>query len=236
MEHYSDGSSNLHSALVSAGGTIRRFPGKYRDTRVDGELHGWFRRVVREQFDDDPDACVIEPNIAVLADLEVPTGDLIEKASIQVIVTQGESIEDYCMKEDGANQAQYLRLDFDLGCLGPMFKESLPHIHVKPDHEPRFALHTGHVVAEFIDMIYRNYKHDLWMVWASRVWHDELRRRGRNANTSVFMPVSEAFKASQIGYLISQSSELKQMKASWRAAREEMFPLQIDSALSCVNL
>lgn len=236
MEHYSSGSSNLHSALVSAGGPIRRFPGKYRDTRVNGALHGWFRRVVREQLDDHPDACVIEPNIAVLADLEVPTGDLIEKASIQVIVTQSGSIEEYCLNEDGAIQAQYLRLDFDLGCLGPMFKESLPHIHVKPDHEPRFSLHTRNVVAEFIDMIYRNYKHDLWMDWASLVWHDDLRRRGRDAKASVFVPVSAAFKSNNIQYLLDHRDDLEAMKTSWRCAREKMFPMQIDSALSCVNL
>ena len=63
----------------------------------------------------------------------------------------------------------YLRLDFDLENLGPLLKEAQPHVHSRPAREPRLNAPLGsggNVVVDFIEFIFKTYRHAEWHAWA----------------------------------------------------------------------
>src|SRR5690606_6361413 len=53
------------------------------------------------------------------------------------------------------------------------FKETLPHLHVYPKHEPRipFQARTDHtLIPDFITFLFRNYAYEEWNAWVERIW------------------------------------------------------------------
>jgi hypothetical protein len=133
---------------------------------------------------------------------------------------------------DGSPSHRYLRLDHDPSALGPLLKESLPHVHVAAEGEPRFALPVqaaDDVVGWFLDFVYRNFFYDHWLVWAEVAWDDWCAASGR---TNRWARLVEAFKQSQIKVIEADPAlreDLRQLKRCLARQRRQLFPIEDDA-------
>jgi hypothetical protein len=132
---------------------------------------------------------------------------------------------------------QYLRLDYDQRQLGPMFKEPAPHIHVVVDGEPRFpACRTSAdlPVADFVDFIFRNYRHAGWTRWLYEQWFDRFVTRDED---DVFELIDGAFRGAEGGsnLVVLRRPEIREVLGQLRRvlAAEKMArcPLSVDPEL-----
>ncbi len=153
-------------------------------------------------------------------------GDTLAYVNCQALVTIGGTLEDYYL--DPSVEAQYLRLDYDLGALGAMFREPSPHVHIRPDGEPRFPMtQTSNVIMDFFDFIYRNYFHAEWLDWAESLWRREATFRGLDVDA--FDRVKDAFDRSRSDELKRWSEPLAYMKRAWRGKKDELWPYMLSA-------
>jgi len=111
--------------------------------------------------------CAIDPSIAVFGVTQWENESELTYACIHALVAVDCTVEDlYC---EPSLPCHYFRMEADRSKPGPLFKEAFPHVHVQLDGAPRFPLGTPerpHVIQEFIEFLYRNYRHDAWTQWA----------------------------------------------------------------------
>jgi hypothetical protein len=136
-------------------------------------LHEWFVKNVDQVGD--PSHCQIEPNVAAFMRVEWREDSQIVAASCQVMVVDGGTLEDYYLDQSYA--AQYLRFDYHPHAPGRMFREPMPHVHIRADGEPRFGWPCGsaNMVVDFLEMLYLNYHYGQWLRWARSIWEDVIR-------------------------------------------------------------
>lgn len=191
----------------------------------------WLRRCVDAFLDKDVSACAVEDNIALF--LVVKWKRLEGKPRITYVNGQALIVEG--LLKDFYNGASllshYLRMDYDPQSLGPMFKEPLPHIHAEdPDGEPRFAVDlrgAGDIVGEFLDFVYRNFAHDLWLAWARQVWERQCARLQLSANP--FETIVAAYRTGKPDVLVkNHATHLQQLKHCLMEQRGQFFPLRVD--------
>lgn len=171
----SPGAENLLTLLHPHRGTIgtgafpsnwtRRLSCAYSDSPSN-----WFVQSLNS-LSSDPAVCKIDESIAAFGLSSWRDGVELDYACVHIIVAVDSTIDDlYC---DPSLPCHYFRMEADASQPGPLFKEAFPHIHVRLDGEPRFGLGAKcrtHVLQEFIEFIYRNYRHEEWMVWARHAY------------------------------------------------------------------
>lgn len=149
------------------------FPSSYHsgdDHRVANlqEIHSWFVRCA--------DAVggyqniAVEDNIAVIGKV-LWTNNALTYANIQALVLLEGKLSKYY--EKGHDNVQYFRLDLDLVKRGRIFREPQPHLHTKPNDEPRLPFHVSSdksLVLDFFEFLYLNYAYDKWLIWARNLW------------------------------------------------------------------
>jgi hypothetical protein len=128
------------------------------------------------------------------------------------------------------SEHRYLRLDYDLSSLGPLLKESQPHVHVEADGEPRFMVPSAvgdDVVGWFLDFVYRNFFYDDWIFWAKEQWEQHCLSHNRENR---WERLEQAFQTSK-PEIIEGDPKLRQdladLKACVLAKRKGLFPLCI---------
>lgn len=230
-EHYfSPGFRNLivaiypHKAKKEA-----HFPFGCHQTRCSGQetIHEWFCRIIDTQLEGAVEKCAVETNMGVFAHLRYDEAS-IAYANIQVLVAEAD-LETYYI--DSRTRCSYFRFDYDLGCLGEIFKEPHPHIHSAPEGAPRFGppIQHGNAVLDFFDFIYRNFHHEKWIEWARFAYDREGPFFGREED--IFEPIEAAFKANKHQELVSvYSKPLGHMKAACRSLKDKLFTGRIDLA------
>ena len=162
----------------------------------DGEtLRDWLARMV--ELIGDIDGFILEGNLALLGEVKSCNGEL-QYVNLQAIATCNGSVEDYYLGKKEV-EAHYFRLDLDCAMLGGgIFKEPRPHLHTRPQDEPRFPLDltsSGTCIIDFLEFLYMNYQYDIWREWARKEW------AGRSLNDEapfLFNTINDAFRAGQV--------------------------------------
>lgn len=239
----SPGAENVISCLSSWGRSegVSSFPPEWKDAgrrikRIETEEteKEWFVDCVDNIFCGDVDRCKVEENLAVLMYLKWESKTNIAHACFHaIVVSSGDSGDSGDIKSFYSGKAghwQYLRLDFDKNILGPIFKEPIPHIHIRPKGEPRFPLagsSTGNIVMDFLDYVYRNYFKEEWLAWARSIWNGEVSRR--KIEEDPFERIKAAFDTQgQYPVLIEEHRHhLEWMKNSFRQWKDNRFKLRV---------
>jgi len=225
--YFSDGVENVFTMLKARGDGRSSFPRSWQleHGRIGPTepVHEWFVRCVDDHLDGDHGRCQVADRLAVFAIVHW-RGEMLAYVNCQALVTIGGTLEDYYL--DPSVEAQYLRLDYDLGALGAMFREPSPHIHVRPDGEPRFPMtRTSNVIMDFFDFIYRNYFHAEWLDWAESLWRREA--TFRRLDVAAFDRVKDAFDRSRYDELKRWREPLAYMKRAWRGKKDELWPYML---------
>ncbi|WP_437671982.1 hypothetical protein [Sorangium sp. So ce131] len=222
--YFSAGVENVCTVLKAKGENRSSFPRSWQleHGRIGAteSVHKWFVRCVNDHLGGDLGHCQVADRLAVFVVVHW-RNDVIAYLNFQALVTVGGTLEDYYL--DSSTEAQYLRLDYDMSALGAMFREPLPHVHIRPDGEPRFPMmSTPNVIIDFFDFIYRNYFHSEWIEWAESLWRKEA--VFRKLDVDAFDRVKEAFDRSQYDELKRWSKPLGYMKRAWRGKKDELWP------------
>jgi len=235
LQSFSAGSDRFFNAVRTfrpEGGVW--FPSELRDKETKRKrqesLHEWFCRVVEQLGPLAPESLALEPNIGLLATIKWVSGTSLTYANIQVIIANS-SLQDYYYEP---TEAFYLRLDCDKQTLGDLFTHPHPHLHIDNELGPRFALDAGtseNVVVDFIEFLYRHYKPDLWLEWASTIWdRDFAQRRPHNPEQNPLPRIIEAFQASEYSVLRSYGTDLAQLKSLLTRSKQHLLNLRLDSS------
>jgi len=232
---FSVGVDNLLQEIRPYGQPESIFPQRYiaaDGRRVSGEAtHAWFRRLVDAYCDGDPKRSSIEDNIAVFLKLTWRHRTELHFASIQTLVTPCD-LDDYYL-ECPADEAIYLRLDFDYGTLGTPFSHPLAHIQIDDDRWPRFALDggvSGNIVIDYLEFIYRHCVPLKWRKWAEGVWRRASIGSDDDEWMNPFANLMDAFESNQFDYLTSHADLLARVKLVLRQRKDELFPFHMAGA------
>jgi hypothetical protein len=159
----------------------------------------------------------VESNLALFLTVFWEKREIIY-ANVQALYTT-DSLDDF-LKNGGTSR--YLRMDYDLQALGPLLKESQPHVHVVAEGEPRFSVpmgaHDGDIIGWFLDFVYRNFFHDEWLAWARRV--AEMRK------ISTFETLVSAFSGGKLAVIQGDSmlvDDLNRLRRELAKERKKMF-------------
>ncbi len=195
--------------------------------RSAGEpAHAWLKRCVNACFGGELARVAVEDNLALFLVIRWRDG-AIEYANLQAIWTDVPLSR--FIDGEAAHDHRYLRLDYDAAALGPLLKESLPHVHIEGKGEPRFPLPasaSGDVVGWFLDFVYRNFFYDHWIVWAELAWDDWCGQRDR---PNQWIRLVEAFKQSAVRLIEADEAlarDLRDLKRCLLEGRQELFPLK----------
>ncbi len=211
------GAENLLALLHPHGGKNGRgeFPKGWNQTlsRNSAATPGeWFVDCVNA-LGIDPEYCTIDPSIAIFGVTRWEQETELTYACVHALVAVDTTVEH--VYSDPSLPAQYFRLEADRSQPGPIFKEAFPHVHVHLDGAPRFSIGNPdrpHVLQEFIEFLYRNYRHDAWVQWAREAY--EARVCERAEDIANFNALVDAYnKGSREKFV-----ELKQVSASLRVA------------------
>lgn len=173
---------------------------------------------------------VVEDNLAMILVIKVHEQQL-EYASLQALWAEV-SIADFAAG-DGTARHQYLRADHDTSALGPLLKESLPHVHAAAERAPRFPIFLpagGDVVSWFIDFVYRNFFYDHWIAWAKRGWADWCVETSR---VNRWERLVQAFDQSKVELIEGDQDlrdDLHELKRCLLNRRREIFPIEVNTA------
>lgn len=222
--HFSPGIENVFTILKAKSDGRSSFPHgwKLQNGRIGSTepVRDWFIRCVDVHLGGDHGPCQVADRLAVFA-VVYWRDQTLAYVNCQALVTIGGTLEDYYL--DPSVEAQYFRLDYDLDALGEMFREPSPHVHIRPDGEPRFQMTPArNALMDFFDFIYRNYFHAEWLDWAEAQWRREA--ASRQLDVDAFERVREAFAGSRYGELKRWSEPLGFMKRAWRRQKDALWP------------
>ncbi len=199
-------------------GIISRFSGD--------KFHDWFVTFVDNISEEDPSRIAIEDNIAFLGHIKWKEKKL-TYLNLQAIIILDSDIESFYLKDD-ANY-HYLRFDYDLNNLGPLFKEQLPHVHIQPKGAPRFPFHfsdSGNSIVDFLEFIYINYKYDTWYDWLEELWESAPEFGSENDQ---FYNIVDSYKRNNSNSLLNEHrNQLNLIKKYAKDAKDRAYPLRID--------
>lgn len=193
----------------------------------DESAHLWMRRCI--EVVGGVDRLAVEENLSLLLVIRLRDGQL-ESANLQALWANV-SIARFANGE-GNTPHRYLRADHDTSALGPLLKESLPHVHVEAKGEPRFPVPPSggsDLVGWFLDFIYRNFFYDKWIEWVEVAWDDWCTEANR---PNRWQRLVQAFSQGNIGVLERDPElreDLLQLKRCVLARRRELFPVEVDA-------
>jgi len=227
-ESLSQGLANALACLATWGrreGTTcfppRITPGDLK-VRKDEDLHHWFESFVDHCLGGEPRACSIEEDIALAGFVSWEAQNILTAAAMHAIVTPGGCIDDLYA---GACKAHYLRLDYHPNCLGSFLMEPSPHVHVGTSSVPRMFLgmgRSGNAVADFLEFIFRTYRHQQWLSWAQGVWRASAVEDCESEDPSP--RIVAAFEAGQTGVLQQHHAiHMRRWKEYLLRAKESWF-------------
>lgn len=227
--YFSAGVENVCTVLKAKSGGRSSFPRSWEldhgHISTTEPVHNWFVRCIDDHLDGNVGRCQVADRLAVFVVVDWQ-GVTISYVNCQALVTIGGTLEDYYL--DSSVETQYMRLDYDLRALGAMFREPSPHVHIRPDGEPRFPMKpTSNVIIDFFDFIYRNYFHTEWLDWAETLWRKEAKLR--ELDVDAFDRVRDAFDRSRYDELKRWSKSLGYMKRAWRAKKDELWPYMLSA-------
>lgn len=193
--------------------------------KADEPAHAWLRRCAK--------ACggvehlALEENLVIFMLLHMQDKK-ISYANLQALWVKV-PITSF-IQGTGVEMHRYLRLDHDLGALGPLLKEPVPHVHIEADGEPRFPVPVpaGDVVSWFLDFVYRNFFYDHWIAWAEQAWDDWCLERGR---PNRWQRLVQAFDQSAVRIIEADAdlrADLAELKRCLLARRKTIFPFEVD--------
>jgi hypothetical protein len=207
------------SAIFPCGADARNL----RRIRDDESIHSWFTRCIDIGLKGrDVDGCILEEHIGLFAEVQFGINGLIY-ANCQAIACIEGTLNDF-YSEPASAEVRYHRLDLDLNCPGPMFKEDHPHIHSVPSGAPRFLFHASashNVIVDFVEFLYLNYSYDQWLDWAKKTWNEAVLRD----------PIEDKFPAIQDGYnkgwiakrLGEYGGTISELRATLAAKKQSMY-------------
>ncbi len=186
----------------------------------DKTLLNWFKRVIGGGRDRKKrlNECALENRFAFFGKI-VWTKEGVTFCGLQALVTEG-TLEEFL--EESSNEATYYRLDFDPTKPGPLFKECQPHIHSTFEGPPRFPFWprpNEFLPTAFIEFIYLNHFHDLWLSWAER--------EAEFGNKMLpFVSIVEAYKSTdQLMLRLDEfKSHIAELKGILHAAKRKHVP------------
>jgi hypothetical protein len=202
---------------------------RFKDT---SDLHKWVQELV--QLERPPE---VEPGILICADVawegsfvlpdEVAPRYALKFAALHAVIATNPEDSSAAAIAEGRSGYQYFRLDYDQQQLGPLFKEPAPHVHIVVDGEPRFAACRTKAdlpIADFVDFILRNYRHDQWARWLHQEWFT---RFVRNEADDIFALIDAAFRGAEGG-----SNLLFLRRPETRTALTQLRRLLVDEKMS----
>jgi hypothetical protein len=239
------GAENLFRALQprSSGGH-RSFPARIFVPRFKDktDLHRWVQELVGQEHPPE-----IEPGILVCAAVawgrefvlpgETTPRYALESAALHVVIATNPEDSTTAAIAEGRSDYQYFRMDYDQQQLGPLFKEPAPHVHILVDGEPRFAACRTQAdlpIADFVDFILRNYRHDAWARWLHEEWFD---RFVQEPEDDVFHLIDGAFRGadgrSNLRFLAQPQTRttIAQLRRILIEQKMERCPLSVDPEL-----
>jgi hypothetical protein len=193
--------------------------------------HEWLRRCVDTHFEGSTAAVAVEANLALFLVVRWENQQ-VAYANLQALWCEL-PLDKFVSSTGSAHR--YLRLDYDLGALGPLLKEPQPHVHVEADGEPRFPVPTAignDVVGWFLDFVYRNFFYEDWIFWVEALWDGFCLERGRPNH---WQRLVQVFDQSAVGILDADAQlqqDLRDLKIQVLQARRTIFPLVIPNARS----
>lgn len=195
--------------------------------RAGEPAHLWMGRCIEEVGG--VERVAVEDNLALLLVVRVNEG-MLEYANLQALWADVPIAK--FVASDGTASHRYLRADHDTSALGPLLKESLPHVHIEADGEPRFPVHLSgarDLVGWFLEFVYRNFFYEDWIAWAEVAWDDWCVETNR---TNRWQRIVQAFNQSKVGVLEGDPDlreDLKELKRCLRTHRQKLFPMEIDA-------
>jgi hypothetical protein len=231
---WSTGIEQVIGALSPSGPAgYRQFPASADRERLkmrnEESVREWLSRCIEGLDEADRPVCEVEDNLALFVSIAWKNTNELCYANIQALCAEA-SLKEYLSQGNSVN-ATYMRLDYDYSALGAIFTHPFPHVHPGPVDAPRFALEgiqSANVVIDFFDFIYRHFFHDQWKEWAETIW-DYYVETGRDIDKNPFGHIVAAFNTSQYEVLAQHADDLAQMKKVWRARRDVMLPLRVNS-------
>lgn len=165
---------------------IIKFPSRieaYKDSLRgrDGETpYNYLKRIIRHpQYGEEIYDFKVSENFLVFIEMK-SNNNIINYCNIQAFLTEDIELMDIMLKDEyelkDSKKVFYYRMDYDINNLGPIFKESSPHIHITPSGNPRINIQDikDDIVVNFFDFIYRNHFYDKWINWVKKIIPDEL--------------------------------------------------------------
>jgi hypothetical protein len=234
-EWLSRGVQNLCTMLRAHGGRSA-FPGGYSLERAAATetTADWFRRCVDLYMNGDPRRCAIDDHlqIGVVGVLDTNKAGEVGYLNLQaVVVREGFDLDDLYLGRSDVDAA-YIRLDFDpTRSLGPMFREPQPHLHHQHDGAPWQPFPSHRPVADFAEMLFRNWHHDRWMEWAAAVWSEARKASGKyDPRDDPFPVLVSAFNGSNIELLRSRAPQLEEIRGALRRELDASHRAAVDPA------
>jgi hypothetical protein len=173
----------------------------------DGEtLRDYFDRVVEDGILDEDakeelEQYALEESALVVLSLE-SSSTTIRSLSIQAFVSARNLVDTY-LEVDRSRPLHYLRFDYEPHQPGRLFKEPQPHVHVRPEGEPRMSVpmtEERHLLTGFFDILYRNYFYETWREWARVHAWEPLARRHRY-ELELFDRIAEAYESGRLEWI-----------------------------------
>jgi hypothetical protein len=234
--HFSGGAATFFSTIAPQPGPGKRvFPPKPRITRISipntEDTDSWAKR---ELLSDQQwlRNNVIEDNIIVDANISWDREMKIEEMSMQALVAIEGTFFETRSKQKEKLRFQYFRFDYHQGCLGNLFSEAIPHLHVRPKREPRLCLSyhlRENAIVDFIEFLYRSYRWDDWKTWAKNVW--EYSKYSRGSKIYSFDSICDAFRHGRFDDLAGgMSHSVALLKKALAEEKDRITSLRINTA------
>ena len=204
-------------------------PGAYERQGAQESVSQYFRRILEEVFEGNPESAAIEESVLALISLTYENGS-IQRLNIETFIAPEMTLADayYESEEDDENDKaiiHYLRMDYDPGQPGPLFLEPQPHIHVQ-NGAPRMNLSlcsSRSLMGGFFDVLYRNYLPGKWHDWARNVWKDLA--RDKKWEFEIFNRIAEAYNDGEVELLETEYLlYFNELKIVLNDALDEIFP------------
>ncbi len=191
--------------------------------------------------------CLIENDIensinSMLATAKIHWKDkeFIDYIKVEVFILLKNTLEDFYFDYEENKSIDfpiiYYCLEMDYNCLGPLFKEPIPHIHTKPSKEPRFPLMIEkniNPLVQFFEFIYLNHFYDKWRKWAKRIY--EMKIEDNNFKKLVGAYNRSGTKSLNLLYNGELHKPLLNFKRVLSEVKQEKFKGKIDVPL-CTHL
>ncbi len=220
------GNAKQGSRSFPAGINMRDLVMKGNDTYFD-----LFTRVVNGFLGGDVRKCAVEEDLAVFLGVTWNDYTVIQRCHIVALKTENCDLAYYLLYGNNHREVEYYRLDLDFRT-GMIFTHPYPHIHCNPLEAPRYSANgwaSANAIVDFLEYLYIELYHSQWVSWAEGIWDRHWAARMRPANTNPYRHIIQAFHDSQYPVLLGYLSEITQLKALLRTAKDDLCPFRINT-------